>query len=521
MSCPCAHDHGKDQLQADGSLPVSSLDDVAAQIRRECAEQTPGTAEAFEAATKAAMEAERAANRKKKTISQATFDEVVDENVEEFGLDLEEAMKDAVEQFTQQGVDLSTLVTTPEEREVDQRVQSDVKNLEETFNDPACTAATLVPLLDHLAETCQLGAPQRKAAGRHGAVGATTFVCKKFSQDELVVLAALRLLEILVQNFENREIIPLQGAEAVIECLSHHEANAAIQRAGFAALATCITKHEANKRNFKDAQVNGRILHCLHNHQDNHDAIAAACRFLRIYLSDDDRRPGVQPGTFVRARELGEDYYRGALSPLVSVLAREESLADQNKVVVLFSTLRSVAVNDLICKHFANEGGLEASLLAFEAHVTEELVAAQACMLLKTVTRNDDIKRTVGKGKGLGLLLRALETHGNSSRVAEQALACLSVLCLRQPENCEKIANLGSLQLISAAMTQHPNEAGVQRQAISTLRNMVSSWQNKDLCGQILDHGAEDLIRKARASHPFCEDVAYAALRDLGCSYHA
>lgn len=37
-----------------------------------------------------------------KVITQETFDAVVKENVEEFGLDLKEARKDAVEQFTAQ-----------------------------------------------------------------------------------------------------------------------------------------------------------------------------------------------------------------------------------------------------------------------------------------------------------------------------------------------------------------------------------------------------------------------------------
>lgn len=37
-----------------------------------------------------------------KVISQETFDAVVKENVDEFGLDLEEARKDAIQQFKAQ-----------------------------------------------------------------------------------------------------------------------------------------------------------------------------------------------------------------------------------------------------------------------------------------------------------------------------------------------------------------------------------------------------------------------------------
>ena len=42
-------------------------------------------------------------------ISQETFDQVVKENMDDFGMELEEAQKDAWEQFETQGVDLSNI----------------------------------------------------------------------------------------------------------------------------------------------------------------------------------------------------------------------------------------------------------------------------------------------------------------------------------------------------------------------------------------------------------------------------
>jgi hypothetical protein len=46
---------------------------------------------------------------KLKRINQETFDEVVRENIDDLDMSLEEAIKDAIEQFTKQGVDLSTV----------------------------------------------------------------------------------------------------------------------------------------------------------------------------------------------------------------------------------------------------------------------------------------------------------------------------------------------------------------------------------------------------------------------------
>lgn len=47
-----------------------------------------------------------------KQISQETFDAVVRENMEEFEMDLNEAVQDAIDQFKTQGVDMSNLITS-------------------------------------------------------------------------------------------------------------------------------------------------------------------------------------------------------------------------------------------------------------------------------------------------------------------------------------------------------------------------------------------------------------------------
>jgi len=504
--------------KTDGQLPAGGLDAVAAQFKREFAAQAGGGAQDAAEAPEA-PQVQKVLVRKK--ISQETFDDVVQENRDEFDMDLAEAMRDAVEQFTSQGVDLSMIVTTPEAKLVDEAMKLRLDSLNAMFEDPLATGTGVAETLKEIKLAIMESEDARIAAGRHGCVGATTFVCKKFQSEREAVLAALDTLKSLLTVPENREVMPFQGGAAIVECLTCYNADEEVQAKGFAALAVAITKHEANKRNIKDVDINSRIIETLKTHGTQEAAILAVSKFVRIYLSDDDRRPGVQPGTFSRARELGEDYRTGILAPLLAILGQEQTLAKESLVVATLSALKSVAVNDTICKNIANNGGLEVILVAFEAHITDEKVASNACMVLKAITRNDDLKRTVGKGTGLGLLLQALDEHMDSVRVTEQALQCLSVLCLRQPLNCETIAGLGCLQLITTAMQKHPDAATVQRPAISTMRNMVSSWQNKELQSKILDHNAEELICKAREAHPICEEVAYAALRDLGCDYQA
>lgn len=54
-----------------------------------------------------------------------------------------------------------------------------------------------------------------------------------------------------------------------------------------------------------------------------------------------------------------------------------------------------------------------------------------------------------------------------------------------------------------------------QKQACMLIRNLVA--RSQALSQLILDLGAEALIVQARLAHRDCEDVAKAALRDLGC----
>ena len=56
----------------------------------------------------------------------------------------------------------------------------------------------------------------------------------------------------------------------------------------------------------------------------------------------------------------------------------------------------------------------------------------------------------------------------------------------------------------------------VQRSGCLALRNLVS--RNKEHVEVILSCGAEDICRAARERHPACNDVAFGALRDLGCA---
>ena len=84
-----------------------------------------------------------------KRISQKTFDETVRENVEEFEMEKEEALADAIEQFKTQGEDLTNIDVSGVDRSAQQKATSDaieslknaVMNAEGSVDEEACRVA--------------------------------------------------------------------------------------------------------------------------------------------------------------------------------------------------------------------------------------------------------------------------------------------------------------------------------------------------------------------------------------------
>lgn len=131
------------------------------------------------------------------------------------------------------------------------------------------------------------------------------------------------------------------------------------------------------------------------------------------------------------------------------------------------------------------------------------------------IAGNDDVKDAIVNTGGTDLIVLAMSHHLASPQICEQGCAALCMLALRKPENCKVIMEGGGALVALQAMKVHPREVAVQKQACMLIRNLVS--RNRDFSQAILEMGAENLIVEARAVHQDCDDIAKAALRDLGC----
>ena len=104
----------------------------------------------------------------RKRISQETFDSVVKENIDDFGMDPEEAVADAVQQFISQGVDLSCIVKSAgpaSESPVIKAIEALSSAIEASPSDPLARIAAMKGLCDVLQDK-----DSRVLAGENDAV---------------------------------------------------------------------------------------------------------------------------------------------------------------------------------------------------------------------------------------------------------------------------------------------------------------------------------------------------------------
>ncbi|CEO96286.1 Armadillo repeat-containing domain-containing protein [Plasmodiophora brassicae] len=448
----------------------------------------------------------------RRRITQATFDEVVAENVEDLGMGRDEAIADARAQFEAQGVDLSNIVDDCDGP--GRRVLALVHRLNAALDESS--ESEMGAVLESLKAECTDPVAFDLAAGE-GLVGAAAAIAQRFKNNADLVATSLSILKMLMSSANAKAMLPEQGAKALMECISGNVDDIDVQRLGLTLVGTTMAGHEPHKIAFHDAGLTPHLRIALERHQGDPAAFSAACRAIQRYVSDDDRRPGVHPHTFGRARELAEGDH--AVLPILFVALREQ-LNRPEQVATICATMKTLAVTDAICGALS-EQVLDLLVQAMNMYPQDERIARHAFAMIKLLSRNDSVKVEICNSACLASLLTLMGVHGSNDKVAVQGLGVLHSISLRQPDLCLKLADSGVIQLVTSAMRRHAGNVAVQRSAIGTLRNLVSNHRTKSLIPLILDDDAESLIRRAHASHEKCRDVAFAALRDLGLPYEA
>lgn len=164
-----------------------------------------------------------------KRITQETFDAVVHENIEEFQMQPEEAIKEAVEQFESQGVDLSNIVK-------------------------------LVPKVS--ADGSQ--------EPRHD------------------ILQALNTLSALTDG--QPDLLDTQGLQLLVATLAQNADVADLTCSGIRCVCHACLKHEQNRQSLVKAGVLPLLTGAIARHRHCANVVREACWALRVMTFDDDIR---------------------------------------------------------------------------------------------------------------------------------------------------------------------------------------------------------------------------------------
>ncbi|CAB1456701.1 unnamed protein product [Pleuronectes platessa] len=446
-------------------------------------------------------------------ITQETFDAAVRENMEEFEMEPDEALRDAVEQFDSQGVDLSCILKAvptassdenPEEKTHEVlkaldslRIGKDSSGVMEWTSDLKC-----------FTEQCLLGFAQRYLAAQKDAYPIVLCYCKKSLEEREAALAALSALAALTDG--QPDLLDAEGKKFLLDALKRYQADSSVTCVAICVVRHCCLKHEQNRQDLVKGGVLPLLTTAVTQHRGCAEVLKEASAALRVMTFDDDIRV-----TFGNAHEHAKSIVLENKGLNVLIEAAKAHPDNSSVLAEICSTLSRLAVRNEFCQDICDMGGLKFMMtLLADSYETAELVR-QVMNAIKAVAGNDDVKDAVVNAGGVQLIVIAMNRHISNPAVCESSCACLSVLALRKPENCQAIMENGGALAAVEAMKAHTKSVNVQKQACNLLRNMVSRMQN--YTQPILEMGAEALIIQAVKNHQDCGDLGKAALRDLGC----
>ncbi|XP_066513510.1 armadillo repeat-containing protein 6-like [Hoplias malabaricus] len=447
----------------------------------------------------------------KRRITQETFDAVVRENIDDFEMDECEALREAIEQFESQGVDLSNIVkavpkASSEETTEDQT--HEVLQALESLKSALESSSSTVDGLKLFTEQCSLSFAQRYLAAQKGAYPTVLSCCQCAGEDKEVLSAALAALSALTDG--QPDLLDPEGQGFLIGTLRSHQEDPSVAFLVIRTLRHCCLKHEQNRQDLVKAGVLPLLTSTITKHIERHEVVKEACAALRVMTFDDDVRV-----PFGHAHEHAKMIVLEHNGLKVIVEAAKAHPENTSVLSELCATLSRLAVRNEFCQDIVDLGGLKFMMTLLADSLDCQDLVKQVLSALRAIAGNDDVKDAIVNAGGTELIVMAINRNMSNAQVCEQGCAALCVLALRKPNNCKVIMENGGALAALQAMKAHPAEVNVQKQSCMLLRNLVA--RTRDFSQTILEMGAEALIGQALVSHRDCGDVGRAALRDLGC----
>ncbi|XP_045829652.1 armadillo repeat-containing protein 6 [Trifolium pratense] len=445
-----------------------------------------------------------------RAISQEAFNEIVNENINDLEMDPTEALQDAIQTLTLQGVDLSGIVTSvPGESNPVIECLEKLKRLESEGD----ALNEIVEVFDRLNELCggDDGNVNAAIATKNGGVELVCDVCSKISSgngSQLVLVSVLNAMASLLRDVQSTGTFQnSSGPRIIVGILNDNKQSTDVLNSGFRVVASAATGDEIVKDSFMELKVDELIVEMISIHKN--PGIQSLYDAIRVLLTPDDNRV-LASQVYGYARKFAKI---GIPEALVDSLHTGLSSPDLISACI---TLKAVAVNDEICKSIAEKGGIDVVLKCIDdsGEQGNKDVAKVCCSLLSKLAGSDANKSAiVGKG-GMDKLIKLSARYADDPSVLQEIMSIISVLSLRSPENAARAVEAGAGDLAIQAMQKFPAANQMQRNSCLMIRNLVA--RNQENRTILLKNGIEKYIRKAKQTHANCKEAATDALRDLG-----
>ncbi|XP_014665235.1 PREDICTED: armadillo repeat-containing protein 6-like [Priapulus caudatus] len=448
-----------------------------------------------------------------KRITQETFDDVVKENEDEFEMEHQEAVEDAIKQFTSQGIDLTNIITTFQGNngggndDHKKPLLNAISELSSALSAQPEDEQHVASLLSTIRSKCEIDIAHRCYAGNNGAYPSLVLCCQKYSDNAAIFEQALETVTALLTG--QPDLVDSDFVEYLVKQLQldKHAPDVVCQL--LAVITQSCIMHEANRQKFVSSALIPALFNTMGAYGRVPMVVRSVCIAVKTLTLDDDIRV-----PFGKAHDTCRSIVEDACSLDLLLNAATEHRQDKETLAEVLGTLAILAVRNEYCQHIVDMGGLKLCYSVLLDSIDDQILVKQAVNLIKAASGNDNVKDEVVKTGGVSLLLQVPNSHGGSTQLCECVCAALATLALRNPDHADLIVRAGGAEVVVQCMKNHPAHNGVQKQACMALRNFVARVrQHKE---HILELGAESLLRRD-LTLPSCQDEAKAALRDLDC----
>ncbi|CAH2230289.1 jg20036 [Pararge aegeria aegeria] len=274
-----------------------------------------------------------------RVITQETYDDVVKENIDEFDMTPEEAVKEAVAQFEAQGVDLSNIIKDLALSSSDNHLVSiavgKLKELcSETEND-----TQIIQELEVLMTECNKDIAHRVRAGKEGAYNTLIDVLdvklKGYTQEQnkgnqTLIVKTLNCLTALMEM--QPDLLDEKGINIIKSILDSVE-NESILLSTLQWISVCCIKHEMNRQMIFNKNITGNLKNLL-KRKGNKRLLIESLQVIRRFTLDDDIRM-----EFGKAHEHARDLGVNLLETLTKLLKENMQAPIVSELMLTMSTL--------------------------------------------------------------------------------------------------------------------------------------------------------------------------------------